>query len=104
MEVWIGRDGERHGPYSESDVRDWLRTGKVSPDDLGWYQGMTDWKPLSSLFPEEPPALDRAYSPPKAPLQTAPDRQHKPPPQTRTAARGASTCGNSIAACAECYG
>lgn len=75
MEVWIGRDGERHGPYTESDVREWLRTGKVSPDDLGWYQGMTDWKPLSSLFPEEPPALDRAYSPPKAPLQTAPDRQ-----------------------------
>lgn len=75
MEVWIGRDGERHGPYSENDVREWLRTGKVSPDDLGWYQGMTDWKPLSALFPEEPPALDRAYSPPKAPLQTAPDRE-----------------------------
>ena len=72
MEVWIGRDGERHGPYSEADVREWLRTGKVSPDDLGWYQGMADWKPLSALFPEEPPALDRVYSPPKAPLQTAP--------------------------------
>ena len=75
MEVWIGRDGERHGPYSESDVRDWLRTGKVSPDDLGWYQGMTDWKPLSALFPEEPPALDRVYSPPKVPLQTAPSAE-----------------------------
>lgn len=77
MEVWIGRDGERHGPYTEADVREWLRTGKLSPSDLGWYQGMSDWQPLSTLFPEQqPPALDRAYSPPKAPLQTAPDRQH----------------------------
>lgn len=75
MEVWIGRDGERHGPYTEADVREWLRSGRLSPDDLGWYQGMTDWKPLSALFPEAPPALDRAYSPPKAPPQAAPDRE-----------------------------
>jgi len=75
MEVWIGRDGERHGPYTEADVREWLRSGKLSPEDLGWYQGMTEWKPLSALFPEAPPALDRVYSPPKAPLQTAPDRE-----------------------------
>lgn len=56
MEVWIGRDGERHGPYKEEEVRQWLRSGQVSADDLGWYEGMTDWQPLSSLFPEE---LDR---------------------------------------------
>lgn len=53
MEVWIGRDGERHGPYKEVDIRQWLRSGEISPDDLGWYEGMTDWAPLSSLFPEE---------------------------------------------------
>lgn len=53
MEVWIGRDGERHGPYKEVDVRQWLRSGQVSPDDLGWYEGMTDWAPLSTLFPED---------------------------------------------------
>lgn len=56
MEVWIGRDGERHGPYKEEEVRQWLRSGQVSADDLGWYEGMADWQPLSSLFPEE---LDR---------------------------------------------
>ena len=53
MEVWIGRDGERHGPYKEVDVRQWLRSGQVSPDDLGWQEGMTDWAPLSTLFPDE---------------------------------------------------
>lgn len=62
MEVWIGRDGERHGPYKEADVRQWLRSGQVSPDDLGWYEGMADWAPLSTLFPEERSAEPPAFS------------------------------------------
>lgn len=62
MEVWIGRDGERHGPYKEVDVRQWLRSGQVSPDDLGWYEGMADWAPLSTLFPEEHSAEPPAFS------------------------------------------
>lgn len=70
MEVWIGRDGERHGPYKDVDVRQWLRNGQVSPHDLGWHEGMTDWQPLSSLFPEElrtaPPAFAPAPTTPYA--------------------------------------
>jgi uncharacterized RDD family membrane protein YckC len=52
MEVWIGRDGERHGPYKEEDIRQWLRSGQVSPTDLAWYEGLADWQPLSVLFPD----------------------------------------------------
>jgi len=66
MEVWIGRDGERHGPYKEGDVRQWLRSGQVSRDDLGWYEGLADWQPLSVLFPEERPST----TPP--PMQSSP--------------------------------
>ncbi len=53
MEVWIGRDGERHGPYTDGDIRQWLRSGQVSVSDLGWYEGLADWQPLSVLFPDE---------------------------------------------------
>ncbi|HEY2622277.1 MAG TPA: RDD family protein [Dyella sp.] len=67
MEVWIGRDGERHGPYTEVEVRQWLRSGQVSASDLGWYEGLADWQPLSALFPEEqtqpaapPPPISQA--------------------------------------------
>jgi len=56
MELWIGRDGERHGPYKEEDVRQWIRSGQVSRDDLAWYEGLADWQPLSVLFPDEVPA------------------------------------------------
>ncbi len=74
MEVWIGRDGERHGPYKEDDVRQWLRSGQVSPKDLAWYEGLADWQPLSVLFPDEtkatPPPIDASnpYAAPTAPL------------------------------------
>ena len=76
MEIWIGRDGERHGPYKEDDIRQWLRSGQVSRDDLAWYEGLADWQPLSVLFPDEvrsaPPAADDPYSAPTAPLQALP--------------------------------
>jgi uncharacterized RDD family membrane protein YckC len=74
MEIWIGRDGERHGPYKEDDVRQWLRSGQVSPKDLAWYEGLADWQPLSVLFPDEiaatppPQATDNPYAAPAAPL------------------------------------
>jgi uncharacterized RDD family membrane protein YckC len=68
MEVWIGRHGERHGPYQEEQVKEWLRSGQLSPDDLGWYDGLADWRPLSMLFPQDKPAPSpNPYGPP--PLQ-----------------------------------
>lgn len=71
MEVWIGRDGERHGPYKEDDVRQWLRSGQVSRDDLGWYEGLADWQPLAILFPEERPvAASPSSAPPALPTQS----------------------------------
>jgi uncharacterized RDD family membrane protein YckC len=71
MEVWIGRDGERHGPYTEADVRQWLASGEVSPADLGWYEGLADWQPLSVLFPPVQAAIDEtATVPPMPPVAT----------------------------------
>ena len=52
MEIWIGRDGQRHGPYPEEEVRQWLRSGQLAREDLGWYEGLADWQPLSVLFPD----------------------------------------------------
>lgn len=70
MEIWIGRDGERHGPYKEDDVRQWLRSGQLSPADLAWHEGLADWQPLSVLFPEAvtaPPATANPYAGPAVP-------------------------------------
>ncbi|MBE1160116.1 RDD family protein [Dyella acidiphila] len=73
MEVWIGRQGERHGPYQEEQIKEWLRSGQLSREDLGWYDGLADWQPLSVLFPLEkptpPPATESIYAPPSPPPQ-----------------------------------
>ncbi|GAB2571963.1 RDD family protein [Dyella jejuensis] len=71
MEVWIGRQGERHGPYQEEQVREWLRSGQLSRDDLGWYEGLADWQPLSVLFPQDKPAPANPYAPPPLQQQAA---------------------------------
>lgn len=95
MEVWIGRDGERHGPYKEVDVRQWLRSGQVSPDDLGWQEGMTDWAPLSTLFPDERVAEPTGFSPvPPAP----------PAPPASAPNYAADTNGGSVAALSDYAG
>lgn len=79
MEIWIGRNGERHGPYKEEDVRAWLRSGQVSGSDLAWREGLADWQPLSVLFPDvardaapAAAAADNPYSAPAAPMQHLP--------------------------------
>jgi hypothetical protein len=62
--VWIGQDGQQFGPYSEADIRQWMREGRLSADALAWREGMTDWASLASLFvttasttpPPPPPA------------------------------------------------
>lgn len=75
MEIWIGRNGERHGPYKEDDVRQWLRSGQLSREDLAWYEGLADWQPLSVLFPDAmsstPPSAPPAVSMPPAPTVSA---------------------------------
>lgn len=70
MEIWIGRNGERHGPYKEEDVRAWLRSGQVSGSDLAWREGLADWQPLSVLYPDAmpdtAPVAGGSYPPPAA--------------------------------------
>ncbi|MGF6496070.1 putative RDD family membrane protein YckC [Luteibacter sp. 621] len=74
MQVWIGRNGERFGPYPDDEIRQWLRDGTCRPEELGWYEGMTDWRPLGELFPEDRPATPPpgAAAPPPPPPREQP--------------------------------
>ncbi|KJV36681.1 RDD family protein [Luteibacter yeojuensis] len=72
MQVWIGRNGERFGPYSDDEVRQWLRDGSTRPEELGWYEGMTDWRPLGELFPDDRAAPGTATPPPPPPRAEQP--------------------------------
>lgn len=65
--IWIGQDGQRYGPYSEDEIRQWLQEGRVTMHTLAWREGMPDWAPLSSFF-----AADAAASPPPLPAGMPP--------------------------------
>jgi hypothetical protein len=79
MEIFIIRDGEQAGPFSEDSVQTMLADGKVRPNDLGWRRGLAAWVPVSEVLkdrsPEKAPESD---SPPKhSPADSKP--QDAPP-------------------------
>jgi membrane protein YdbS with pleckstrin-like domain len=49
MAIYVHRNGVDHGPYQEEDMRSFLQTGRFSPSDHGWREGMADWMPLANF-------------------------------------------------------
>ena len=47
--VHISRDGQQLGPYKFSDLNGMLMTAELSPNDIAWHDGMTDWVPIRLL-------------------------------------------------------
>ena len=60
MEIHIQKDGQKHGPFSEAQIRSGLDAGQFAPDDLAWSTGKASWQPLSALMNldvNQPPPL-----------------------------------------------
>ena len=49
MAIYLLYNNEKFGPYEESMVAEWLRSGRCSLHDLAWRDGMENWQPLSSF-------------------------------------------------------
>src|SRR4029450_10814258 len=49
--IHVNRGATSLGAFSEEEVREGLRTGRVVPTDIGGREGMANWQPLSQ-FPE----------------------------------------------------
>src|ERR1051325_7254430 len=50
MEIYISRGGQSYGPYPLDQVRAWLASGQLHPNDLACYTGASNWVSLSSLL------------------------------------------------------
>ena len=48
-QFYVTRDGKEFGPYTLDDVQGYLETGFLKSSDLGWCDGMQDWKPLNTI-------------------------------------------------------
>lgn len=51
MEIFLHIDGQKTGPFTIYDVRDQLRSGKITPETRAWIKGMEQWQPLRDLDP-----------------------------------------------------
>jgi hypothetical protein len=75
QQLWLGRGGQRFGPYREAVVRQWLAEGKVEWSTLAWCHGMPEWRSLSEVLQTE-----TAWSaPPPPPPGLSPDTYARMP-------------------------
>lgn len=85
--IWIGQDGEKYGPYTEADVRQWIGEGRFGPRTLAWRDGMAAWVPLAQLFPDvsvvTPPPFSATAAPPEQPFAGATTDPAATPEQRR---------------------
>ena len=49
MNITIAKNGQQIGPFDEAQVAGMLKSGMLATTDLGWAEGMDEWKPLSSF-------------------------------------------------------
>jgi S1-C subfamily serine protease len=50
MEIWIHRNGQFAGRFSESAIREKIADGSLSPTDLAWDEAKSAWKPISEFL------------------------------------------------------
>ncbi len=56
--IFINRDRQNLGQFTEQEVADGLKSGKFRPDDLAWQEPMEAWKALSTFSHLPPPSED----------------------------------------------
>jgi len=49
MEIFIHKNDQHLGPFSETQVNEMLLNGQVIPQDWGWHEGLTEWVSLESF-------------------------------------------------------
>ncbi len=70
MKYTVNRGEQQIGQFELADIQALMNAGVILPTDVFWFQGMTEWKPVSSLFASQtslaaqaqPPALPAAQT------------------------------------------
>lgn len=91
---YLLRNGEAHGPYDEAQIRDWVRSGQVRPEERLNREGDSNWLSLD-MIPEfagqkgqEGPGAPGAVGPPPAGTPYVPPSAPGPYPAGRPGAFG----------------
>ena len=80
MEIYIGKNNEKLGPFALDEIKQGLEEGRFTAEDLAWYEGCDGWIPLTSI-----PDLQISLPDIPLPEQAA---QAPAPPMAELASRG----------------
>jgi hypothetical protein len=50
VDYYVFKNNEQVGPFPLMDVRERLKSGDFTYEDLAWHEGMTDWTPLKEIL------------------------------------------------------
>jgi GYF domain 2 len=64
MNVLVRKNNQERGPYTEAELRERLKSGALSPGDLGQIEGESEWKPLSEILLASVLATDKPTATP----------------------------------------
>ena len=48
-QIFLSRNGNQFGPFSEEQIKEKLISGEVQPTDQAWHEGLDGWRPVSEL-------------------------------------------------------
>ena len=88
MNYQISRNGQIYGPYTLDDLKRYLATGNVLPNDLAKGEEMTDWVPVSQILSQQGSPWSPSSSPGPMP---GPAAHHSTPAPEGSAANPAYT-------------
>ena len=78
MQLFVSLNGQKYGPYTRETIANFVKEGRVNGETPCWYEGLPQWVPLKTVFPDlfaqTPPV------PPSQPAQPQPANYPPPPP------------------------
>ncbi len=92
MEIWVHRNGQYAGRFSESAIREKVADGSLSATDLAWDEAKAAWKPISEFLAAFPSVKAEAV-----PAVVASETPKKDEPVTDAAHTAAATEEGKIA-------
>lgn len=75
MKYTVNRGSQEIGKFELADIQALMNAGVILPTDYFWFQGMSEWKPVSSLFAAQTSAVPQVVVPPLPAAQHAPAGQ-----------------------------
>ena len=80
MNIYILREGNQEGPFSEEATQNMLKQGSVLIGDLAWRAGMPGWLPLHAVLYPGPQISNDQRPPPPVTESVGDGMSASPPP------------------------